>query len=404
MEIEYTFFVIAIISGVVAWFFKPKYVFCITPFMFNLDSFSVISGMSISFFYFAISFPVLIMRYCLLKPKVNCKYPLILFLFCLYILIGALYRGDLLPSIIKAISLSVFAFLFVALIRDYRDIYHIVISFGISGFITSLFYITWGQGLSNLISHEINRGGFLGWNINNIAIQWASAFVIFLIYSFNTKRFKRIFFSIMTGVCGIASFATLSRGIIVAIVIALSFVLIFALTWKKRLIIFVALSAIVPLFTSNILIRFQETDPVENSRTILWKHTINIIHNNLWFGVGEGEGFLKQDIVFRSTQTDALYAHNSYLQCAANWGLPAGILFLIMIIGTILTLFVRRGYFSAIRMAEYQPLILSITACFILYLVAITFLSRAGSKDLYFIMGLCWTALNLEYSKGKKIK
>lgn len=400
MEIEYTFAVITIISGVVTWFFRPKYVFCIAPFMFNLDSFSVTPGMSISFFYFAVSFPVLMMRYYLSKPKVNCKYPLILFLFCSYIFFGALYRGDLILSINKAISLSVFTFLFVALIRNYQDLYHIVISFAVSGFITAFLYMTWGQGLSNLISQETDRGAFLGWNINNIVLQWASAFVIFLVYSLNTKRFKRIIFSIMTGVCGIACLASLSRGIIIGIIIALSFILTFGLTWKNRLIILLASSVTVPLFTSNLLTRFQEIDPVENSRIILWKQTINIIHNNLLFGVGEGEGFLKQGIVFRNSQRDAFYAHNSYLQCTANWGLPAGILFLIMIIGTILTLFVYSRNFSIIRMAEYQPLFLSINACFITYLVAIVFLSREGSKDLYFVMGLCWTALNLKYNKG----
>jgi O-antigen ligase len=394
--LEYLYVSLAIVIGLITWFYKPKIAFCIAPFMFNLDNFSVVEGKSISFIFFAVAFFGLMMRYFLLKPKIRTRLIYILFIFCFYIMIGSLFRYDLILSLIKVISLSGLIFFFLASINNHRDLQQIVISFAVSGFITALLYITWGPGLQNLFSGEIDRSSFLAWNVNNIALQWAAAFIIALIYSMSAIKYNRILFIVMAFVCCLASLGTLSRGITLALMVASIFLLIIGFAWKLRLVILTAALTLLVMTPTNLIIRFQEIDYDKFHRILIWEETMELIGDNLFFGVGEGSGFLEAGIGITSKYASAFYAHNSYLQSAANWGLPAGILFLLLILITLGTLFFHYLKLTKLKVNNPQPLFLSIIGCLIIYSVAIIFLSREGAKDLYFVLGFCWTYLSIE--------
>jgi len=152
------------------------------------------------------------------------------------------------------------------------------------------------------------------------------------------------------------------------------------------------------LFPMNLAGRIQQTskDYSKDARIILWKNTVQVIEQNIFFGVGSGKAFLDQNISDRIGDGRAQFAHNSYIQSAANWGLPAGVLFTLIIISTMFGLLSRISKINKIRMHKFRPLFLSLTACLIAFSVAIIFVSREGQKDLFFIIFMCWALMNID--------
>jgi O-antigen ligase len=74
--------------------------------------------------------------------------------------------------------------------------------------------------------------------------------------------------------------------------------------------------------------RYSESGKDQQSRLILWRDTVKLIADHPWLGIGGGMYRWQ----FKRYQTSAgdlwnRYAHNDYLQAAADWGIPSALVF-----------------------------------------------------------------------------
>ena len=152
-------------------------------------------------------------------------------------------------------------------------------------------------------------------------------------------RSKKILFAFLSGLMGMAFILSLSRGGFLSMMLALVFMLL-VLTVRKAVLkafwIFMVLALIVgtagALFGFEPLLQRLETmkntgstvDLSMDTRTSIWKGTMDLISKNFWFGTGPGT-FESAFLMFRPpgfTERPG-FAYNDYLQLLADCGIFA---------------------------------------------------------------------------------
>lgn len=152
-------------------------------------------------------------------------------------------------------------------------------------------------------------------------------------------------------------------------------------------------SDIIPSFTrvKSLIMNFSENISANGSeRTLTWTSAINLIRLSPFFGVGIGT-YLTINTLFFNTK---LLAHNTYLQVAAEWGIP---LFTICIF-YIAYILIRSYKNSKIRM-----FLNSVLDSIIIFLLGSFGISLNNSRLWWLLIGLL-IALNFNAEKNNYIR
>ncbi|MDD4202711.1 MAG: O-antigen ligase family protein [Candidatus Omnitrophica bacterium] len=171
-------------------------------------------------------------------------------------------------------------------------------------------------------------------NPNDFA-AWLSVFIpinigIWIFFSNYYKRTKKFFYIILFFVvlcfCFWGLFYASSRGAFLGVLLALVFM--FGFTKKKLFLIpMFILSFLVLMSSSDLKTRvagsFSDNSTINKDRIDLWKEALVVIEDNPLFGVGVGN--------YMKVTTSLMYAHNSYLQLAAENGIPCMLVFVFSI-------------------------------------------------------------------------
>lgn len=167
------------------------------------------------------------------------------------------------------------------------------------------------------------------------------------LFWYSNKLSKKIVFLGTTGIMMLALILTLSRGAWVGIAVAALFFIILV---DKRIllsIIPISLGAIY-LLPQTILNRILSITNLQDSssayRIEMWGTTLDIIKDNWIAGVGFGHLPFKQTFETYIRTMPTYHAHNTYLEIAAELGIPGLIVFL----GFIFILF-KYGYVNLIK-------------------------------------------------------
>ena len=128
---------------------------------------------------------------------------------------------------------------------------------------------------------------------------------------------------------------TYARGAWMAVVAAW---VVSAVVRKSK--VFLAMIVLLSLWTAFLappLIRFRlfslwdSKNGTVTERRELWSESIHMIKKSPWFGLGSNT-YAKNEPLFKTSNTDSQYAHNGYLQIAAEIGIP-GLLNLLAFLG-----------------------------------------------------------------------
>ncbi len=210
-----------------------------------------------------------------------------------------------------------------------------------------------------------------------INVLWFPAAFLFLSSSSARFHWKSILFGAGLLIMSTALFATTSRGGIGTWVLLLPLLLWagYRNTYSRRLVVFIPLIAILAYSCSTLTLQenftdrtFQLTqDPSTAARLLLWQSAIKMTFSHPFIGTGWGT-FASYYPVYRSPLENGsagFFAHNDYLQMAAEGGLFALLLQLSLLLGVLLQL--KRGLRHAADLAglESIALLLGTLALFI---------------------------------------
>ena len=113
----------------------------------------------------------------------------------------------------------------------------------------------------------------------------------------------------------------------------------FAKVLAANLVVLITLGALW-IGMEPVMERFQLVAPSAVDRASIWEVTYKIIAEYPWIGAGAGmHGWLFKRYQDRNPTLFYDYAHNDYLQAAADWGIPAALIFF----GVLLFLVFRAG-------------------------------------------------------------
>lgn len=202
---------------------------------------------------------------------------------------------------------------------------------------------------------------------------------------------KRSFYALALAIAGfILLYLTRCRGPVVALVGAFAALLVYK-RWFKALGIGIALFLSLLAVTPRSMVIHLDADGKEQSlveRVELWRRAFDVINAKPWFGTGINTYSVAHEKYDRTQnwRVRGYYAHNGYLQLAAEIGIPGIIFFLLFLV-----LFFVRGLRCA-RSArgspdEFEQLgILTGLLAFLLYALADTNLQSPQSLMSFWFM------------------
>ena len=196
-----------------------------------------------------------------------------------------------------------------------------------------------------------------------------------------------------------------SRGGILALVIAIMFIIISFINSKKG-IIYGTLSFVIFIAfliflggkihylqhridsTINAIENFQENSEQQDLRILLWKNTIPVVKERFWFGIGTGGKDIAMSTVRLDDYPELNNPHNQYLQTAIEIGF----------VGTLsLFLIFTFGLFTGIQNKDYLLIILILI--FTINCFFESMLERVQGNT--FFMFALFLIMNMLYSKDE---
>ncbi len=294
----------------------------------------------------------------------------------LYFWIGLVFTGII--SIVSAynrvtaISSSLIPFLFIWMyilgrwyienpVRLLEDILKGTAFMGLISIIFKFFHINIVINGIELITdfHRTGRGYILGVEDNGLGVLFQVGVVGalgLLVFQKGKKAkiYNLIYFFLSLG----GLIITNSRGAMVGSATGITF-LALVFSWKI-LVFFTGVTGISILFSSRLLRRVKSIVSLETNyeRLLIWRGTLNMIKDHLWFGIGPGNfGAVYEKYRLPEELKHARSPHSNYLNIVSGWGIIGGFLFF----GWIFFIMIR----SWLRGADkYQKVIIAILAAF----------------------------------------
>lgn len=213
---------------------------------------------------------------------------------------------------------------------------------------------------------------------------------------YSPSRWRRIFYLIASQVSLIAVLFNYSRSTIVALIIGI--IILIVLVGRRyrnwiALVLLISL-AIGMVISPDFLSRFKQMDQTElnvsysNSRLAIWSATAMMIEDYPLFGVGPGN-FHDRYIEYRASQTgrNLSHAHNDFLNTAAESGLPAVGLFLLLWIMVLLYLY--KGYKACPEGAQKGMILGSLIAS-VVFLIMSQFEAFFFDEEVRLLLMFVW--------------
>jgi len=187
------------------------------------------------------------------------------------------------------------------------------------------------------------------------------------------RGLKRVFLLVLSVCMTVAIFLSLSRGGIIGLSVGIIFFMMVSIyKWRAR--VFLMLSAFI-VITLIVLVSLGGLDHILDrmsamktpelsgkSRLIIWRDSINILKDHLWFGTGIGT-FRYSYPRYQSTPHDFFidHAHNAYIELATEMGITGALSALFII----LTLFISvlKNIYREYNLKFHYIAIGSLTGC-----------------------------------------
>lgn len=322
---------------------------------------------------------------CLIKRNLKIyftKQSCLLLILWLLMLISSFFAIDSslsYPKLSQFNKIFLFTFLISFLVVDLPKLriffLMIALSLGFVGAKAGLYAIFYGSKIHGY-------GGFFAGE-NDLALGLNMVAPLLYYQAFIEERFILRLILISFFVCTLACVVfTYSRGGFLGLSTCLGLII-----WKsKRKILFLPLFVALILFLVQHLpeqyiqrvqtIKTYQQDQSAMNRIYLWKRAIELTKQYPWTGVGL-KNFEQMNVLVNDV-------HNSHLQILVEVGIPAFIIFELLILSTIFDL---RKIRIATNDKSFQAYANMLEISFVVYLIEGTFLNRHDSELLYYLIG-----------------
>lgn len=247
--------------------------------------------------------------------------------------------------------------------------------------------------------------GFLGTYLG----VWVLIALAFLLVHGALDVRRRIFLEVISLFAVYCLFHTQARGAWMAF--AAGLVILLLVQGKKKFIFFlgIAAAALFLVLPRNMIIHpdieGKEQSAVE--RMVLWERAVNVIKARPVLGTGINT-YVKSYHEFdkaKNWRVQNYYAHNSYLQIAAERGLPALICFIAFIASFFVKALWALGFPLAPEMKALLRGWMAALSCFLVFALVDTFFeSLQMGMCFWFFMGLGYSALQIAYERRDGVK
>lgn len=264
-------------------------------------------------------------------------------------------------------------------------------------------YHTWGAAF---------RPGWVVGDANYFGVNVVLCLPInFVLFIYAKKRWQRVFFLGCLPLTLLATTLGASRGGFLGLLVAFFYLVLH--TTRKARNIGVMLALLLPLlmFSPNSPVRrmFRSTysdDQAARSRLVTWNIGLKMVAANPFLGVGLGR-YKQVGPTYDSTGAFAIkphIAHNAYLEIASEMGLPALLVFLMVIATTFHTLKKVRRRALAVGAEPLANWTLGIESGLIGAVVALFFVSGQYQKMFWLMISfsMCMPALVPKWSAAKR--